>query len=257
MLKPANRTEEGYHVGKADLHLHTTFSDGAITVPALLDVATRRGLSVIAITDHDTIAGAEMARQFARRDGYPVEIIIGEEVTTREGHIVGLFLREAIPAGLSAAATIAAIHAQGGLAFAPHPFFNDHPRRQRRKMDSIGHLAASLPLDAIEVDNSTPCLEWANLQARRFALRHGLPMLGASDAHIPAAVGKSYTLFPGHGARDLRRAIRAGTVVPGTCRYGPLDLFRYLCFWLGYGRPARHYLAQEQPGLPTGTALPR
>jgi predicted metal-dependent phosphoesterase TrpH len=244
-------------VGKADLHLHTTFSDGAITVPALLDVAAQRELSGLALTDHDTIAGAEKARQFAWRDGYPVEIIVGEEVTTRDGHIVGLFLREAIPPGLSAAATVAAIHAQGGLAFAPHPFFNDHPRRQRRKMDSIGHLAATLPLDAIEVDNSTPCLEWANLQARRFALRHGLPMLGASDAHIPAAVGKSHTLFPGHGARALHRAIRAGTVLPGTCRYGPLDLFRYLCFWLGYGRPTRHHHGRGRQEAATSAALPR
>ena len=225
-------------MGQADLHLHTTYSDGAMTVPALLDAVAGRGeLAVIAVTDHDTIAGAEFARRIARRGRYPVEVIVGEEVTTRDGHLVGLFLSEAIPPGMSAAETVAAIHAQGGVAFAPHPFFNDRPRRRRRTMDSIGHLAAALPLDAIEVENSTPGLEWANVRARRFALRHRLPMLGASDAHILAAVGKSHTCFQGRTAADLRRAILAGEVGPGTRRYNPGELLRYLLFWLGYGRP--------------------
>jgi len=243
-------------VGKADLHLHTIYSDGAVTIPALLDtVATRGELSVIAVTDHDTIAGAKVARQFARRGRYPVEVIIGEEVTTTQGHIVGLFLQEAIPPRLSAAETVDAIHAQGGLAFAPHPFFNDRPMRHRRKMDSIGQLAAELPLDAIEVDNSTPCLEWANVRARRFALRHGLPMLGASDAHILAAVGKSHTCFPGRTAADLRRAILANEVGPGTWRYNPSDLLRYFLFWLGYGRPVRALAAQCEGNAPIGAAI--
>ncbi len=127
------RVARRFRVGKADLHLHTTYSDGAITVRALLDrVATRGELAVVAITDHDTIAGAEAAQQLAQRERYPVEVIVGEEVTTRQGHIVGLFLREAIPPGQSAVDTVAAIHRQGGLAFAPHPFFNDRPLRQRR-----------------------------------------------------------------------------------------------------------------------------
>jgi predicted metal-dependent phosphoesterase TrpH len=243
-------------VGKADLHLHTNYSDGATTVPALLDAVAARGeLSVIAVTDHDTIAGAEAARRLAALGRYPVEVIVGEEVTTRQGHIVGLFLREAIPPGLGAAETVAAIHAQGGLAFAPHPFFSDRPIRQRRTMDSIGNLAAALPLDAIEVENSTPFLEWANVRARRFALRHGLPMIGASDAHILAAVGKSHTCFPGHTAEDLRRAIVAGTIVPGTACYSPTDLLRYLVFWLGYGRPPKRRVVQSAGSAAVGVVI--
>ena len=232
-------------MGKADLHLHTTYSDGAITIRALLDtVGTRGELAVIAITDHDTIAGAEAAQRLAQQGRYPIEVIVGEEVTTRQGHIVGLFLRETIAPGLSAAETVAAIHEQGGLAFAPHPFFNDRPLRQRRAMDSIGRLAAELPIDAIEVDNSTPFLEWANHRARRFALHHRLPMLGASDAHILAAVGKSFTHFSGHTALDLRRAILAGTVGAGSRQYNVRELCCYLRFWLGYGRPTRVRQAQ-------------
>ncbi len=233
---PPPRRPDPYS-GKADLHLHTTYSDGEPSVAALLEhVAARTDLTVIAITDHDTIAGAEVARWLARERAYPFEVIVGEEVTTREGHIVGLFLDTAVPPGLSAAATVAAIHAQGGLAFAPHPFFNDRPRRDRRKMDSIGQVLAGLPVDAVEVDNSTPFLELANLRARRFAARHGWPAIGASDGHIARAAGKSFTRFPGCGAADLRRAILAGTVAPGAARYSPADLLAYLRFWLTYGK---------------------
>ncbi|HEX6740109.1 MAG TPA: PHP domain-containing protein, partial [Vicinamibacteria bacterium] len=132
----------------------------------------------------------------------------------------------------------AAIHAQGGLAFAPHPFFRDRPLRRRRAMDGVGRLLPGLAVDAVEVINSTPCLEWANLRARRFARRHGLPALGASDAHILAAVGKGYTCFPGRGAADLRRALQAGAVSAGSERYTPGELLAYLRFWFAYDRRA-------------------
>lgn len=227
-------------MGKADLHLHTTYSDGQSTVRALLDaVATRTDLDVIAITDHDTIAGARVARRLARDEGYPFEVVIGEEVTTREGHLVGLFLRRAVPPGLSAAAAIDAIHAQGGLVFAPHPFFRDRPWRARRAMDGIGALLNRLPVDAIEIDNGTPLLEWANWRARRFNHWRRLPALGSSDAHIVQAIGKSYTRFPGWSAADLYRALAAGTIVPGAERYTPRELLAYFRFWCGYGRAPR------------------
>lgn len=223
--------------GKADLHLHTAHSDGQISVRALLDhVAARTDLTAIAITDHDTIAGAEVARRLARDGDYPFEVIVGEEVTTRDGHIVGLFLTAAVPPGLSAAATVDAIHAQGGLAFAPHPFFKDRPRRDRRAMDGVGRVLPHLAVDAVEVDNSTPFLELANRRARRYAVRTGCVALGASDAHIACAIGKSYTRFPGRGAADLRRAILAGTVTPGACRYTLPELLAYLRFWLDYDK---------------------
>jgi len=224
-------------MGLADLHIHTAYSDGAPTVQAILaTVAAQHTLSVIAITDHDTIAGAQLAQQLVAQRGYPFELIVGEEITSREGHIVGLFLQEAITPGMGAAETIAAIHAQSGLAFAPHPFFNDRPWRSRRTMDSVGALAATLPFDAIEVDNSTPFLERANLRARRFAACQQLPALGASDAHILAAIGKSYTTFPGNTAADLRRAIADGTCQAGAQPYRSAELLAYFRFWLGYGR---------------------
>ncbi len=222
-------------MGKADLHIHSTYSDGAPTIPAILDyVTTQTALNVIAITDHDTVAGALQARTLIAEIDTPLEVIVGSEISSQEGHIVALFIEEAIPAGLSATKTIAAIHEQGGLAFAAHPFFNDRPWRNRRKMDSMGRLAASLPLDAIEVDNSTPFLEWANRRAKYFARQHRLTAVGASDAHILPAIGKSYTTFPGTTATALYTALQQGTCRAGCEQYTVPDLLAYLRFWLGY-----------------------
>src|SRR5579864_9474354 len=105
----------------ADLHMHTRYSDGRPTVRALLDhIARRTRLQVIAITDHDTIEGALEARALQAR--YPFEVVVGEEISSREGHILALFLRQHVAPGMSAAETIAAIHEHGGLAIAAHPF---------------------------------------------------------------------------------------------------------------------------------------
>ncbi len=243
-------------MGKADLHLHTTFSDGAATIGEALETVARRGtLDVIAITDHDTSAGAELAKQLVARHRYPFEVIAGAEITSREGHIVGLFLRENVARGLSAAATIAAIHAQGGLAFAAHPFFHDRPLRRRRAMGSVGVLAGALPFDAIEADNGTPFLGWANRRARRFAAARALTAIGASDAHIAAAIGKSHTIFPGTTAADLRRAIVAGETQVGTLAYTPRELAAYFRFWCGYGRAPRGQDGELATLLNTGRAI--
>src|SRR4051794_16191097 len=100
--------------GKADIHMHTTYSDGNNTVDEVLEfVAQQCDFKLLAITDHDTIAGAIKARNLAPY--YGLEVIIGEEVSTREGHLLALFIEQELPAGQPAATTIAAIHAQGGI----------------------------------------------------------------------------------------------------------------------------------------------
>jgi predicted metal-dependent phosphoesterase TrpH len=227
-------------VSKADLHLHTTASDGVATVEQLLaHVAARTDLRVIAVTDHDTITGACRARDLVRRRGSHVEVIVGEEVSSREGHIVGLWLTHRVPPGLSAAETVAAIHEQGGLAFPAHPFFRTRrpSRPDAPMMQGVGRLLKHLPFDGIEAINGTPCLQVANLRARRFNRLHGrLPELGGSDAHILAAVGKAHTLFPGETAADLRRAIEAGQVAAATAWYRPRDLVAYAAFWVRVSR---------------------
>jgi predicted metal-dependent phosphoesterase TrpH len=219
----------------ADLHLHTHYSDGRASPSELVrHVAAFGQLQVIAVTDHDTITGAREAAALA--PGFGVTCIVGEEVSSTGGHIVGLFLQEVVPAGLSPAQTLAAIHAQGGLAFAPHPFFQ--PRRQGTRqdlpaMESVGQLVETLPFDAIEVINATPFLGGANRAAQRCNRElTKLPELACSDGHILEAVGKGFTIFPGESADDLRRAIRGGTTLPQAIPYTPAELLHYMNFWL-------------------------
>jgi len=220
--------------GTADLHMHTRYSDGAPTVDALLrHVVTCTNLDVIAITDHDTIVGAVEARELARREGYAVEVVVGEEVSTRDGHLVGLFLSERVAPGMSAADTVAAIHAQGGLAFAPHPYLRFRQKEDRPiTMVGLGDTIRDLALDAIETINATPFLSRPNRRAAAYNRTRHLPALGNSDGHIPAAVGKGYTLFPGKTALALRAAIEAGRTAACARAYRPNELLTYLDFWL-------------------------
>src|SRR5690242_3344242 len=191
-------------ISKADLHLHTTASDGAATVPELLaHVAQSPDLRLIAITDHDSIAGARQAAQLAPQFG--VEVIVGEEVSTAEGHLLALFIDTFLPPQRPAAETIAAIHAQGGLAIAPHPFDRSVPSLGRADLRHEGW-----GFDAIEGFNAG--VIWSqrgcNGAAQRAAASMGLPAIGSSDAHTLATTGLGYTLFQGTSAADLYQAIR-------------------------------------------------
>src|SRR5262245_32656349 len=119
----------GPSLGRADLHVHSWWSDGAQSPEDTVREAAGR-VDVLAITDHDETAGALQAREFAREHpDLGVDVVVGEEVSTLNGHLLALYLEERIPAGLSAAETIELVHAQGGLAVAAHPF---HPIRYRR-----------------------------------------------------------------------------------------------------------------------------
>lgn len=214
-------------ISKADLHIHTTASDGAATVPELLEhVARMPDMRVIAITDHDSIAGATEAARLARQFG--LEVIVGEEVSTADGHLLALFIDTLVPPGQPAAATIAAIHAQGGLAIAPHPFDRSVPSLGRNGLQHDGW-----DLDAIEGFNAG--VIWSqrgcNRAAQRAAALLSLPAVGGSDAHTLATVGLGYTLFPGASADDLYRAIRAGQVGWAGRYWGPgqyIDMGRRL-----------------------------
>jgi predicted metal-dependent phosphoesterase TrpH len=193
---------------KADLHIHTTHSDGAASVSELLGhVARDTDLHAIAITDHDTITGAQQAARLARQFG--IEVIIGEEVSTADGHLLALFIDSVLPPGHSATETIAAIHAQGGLAIAPHPFDRSVPSLGR-----AGHLREEWKFDAIEGFNAG--VIWSqrgcNAAAGRVALDRHVPSVGGSDAHTLATVGTGYTWFTGTSANDLYHAIQGSTV---------------------------------------------
>jgi len=193
------------------------------------------GLDVIAVTDHDTIDGALRAADFASRRGR-LEVIVGEEVSSRDGHIVGLFLEKRIRPGMTASATVHAIHDQGGLAVAVHPFWRTQRRTRHARVHGVGWLAAELPFDAIEVENATPGFYLFNQLARRLNMGLGSAAVGGSDAHIVDAIGRAYTEFVGKTPKALRGAIESGTTVAGRQRYRPMGLMRYAAWGLNHER---------------------
>lgn len=193
---------------KADLHIHSSHSDGTGKIPQIMEyVATRTDLKVIAITDHNTIEGALFAKQL--EDVYGIEVVVGEEVSSREGHVLGLFLTEEIRPGLSALETIRQITDQGGVAIIPHPFSNQGvfgPFGRTGFAEKISEMA----FHALEVYNSVPYLILANRWARKL-FPHGAQVaaVGGSDAHMVHSVGRGYTVFRGTTAEDLRRSLDA------------------------------------------------
>jgi predicted metal-dependent phosphoesterase TrpH len=168
----------------ADLHLHTSWShDCSIEVDDLLDHAEAEGLGAIAVTDHNVFGGALEAAERAR--GRQVVVIPGEEVKTAEqGEVIGLFLREEIPRGMSFAETVAAIRAQGGLVYVPHPFDRMHAIPDAATLHR--HLAE---IDILEVYNARLLFEAYNDEALRFARKYNLTAAAGSDAHVLPGIG--------------------------------------------------------------------
>lgn len=195
---------------RADLHLHSMASDGTAGIDEILAAALRVDLQVIAITDHDRIDAALAGRAVALRRGLALEVVVGEEISTRGGHLLGLWLSEPIKPWQSLRASIAQVHEQGGLAIPAHPLF-PYPlcaqgvllRRLLADPDPIFHP------DAVEVFNPTTFGRPVHRRVVRFAEVHGLGAIGSSDAHAVEAIGRGSTTFPGRSADDLRAAILA------------------------------------------------
>jgi predicted metal-dependent phosphoesterase TrpH len=217
--------------------MHTTASDGWPSPLELVDYARATSLNVIAVTDHDTIEGALRAADHAAGRS-KLEVVIGEEVSSRNGHIVALFIEKRIRPGMSAAATVHAIHEQGGLAVAVHPFWRTQRRTRSGLVHGVGWLAAELEFDAIEVENATPGFYVFNQMARRLNMGLGSAEVGGSDAHILDAVGRAYTEFPGKTPAALRTAIETATTVAGRRRYKAVGLVRYAAWGLNHQRYA-------------------
>ena len=214
----------------ADLHIHTTASDGVATPAEVVDwVCGRTDLKVIAIADHNTNVGAIEAARIVRERGLPIEVIIAQEVESSDGHIIGLWTPELIRPGMNAADTVAAIHAQGGLAVAAHPFA---PRLWSRAGLDRGNRGVyeTVDYDAMEAANSTPLLFFANFAAQLYQHRNcdRFACTGGSDAHILWVIGTSRTYFPGETAEDLRTAIKERTTRVSRPGFSPRRNARYM-----------------------------
>ncbi len=178
----------------ADLHTHSRASfDSLASAASLVRTATRRGLTHLAITDHDRIDGALEARDRAHEIAPELTVIVGEEVRTADGDLICLFLDEAIPPGLPAEEAIARARAQGGLVGVPHPF--DRFRGSLLRDARMEQLAGQV--DWIETHNARVAVGNGNQLAAEFAHEHALPGIAVSDAHSSFEVGVAYTALDG------------------------------------------------------------
>ena len=193
---------------RVDLHMHTHFShDSGAPSRSIVDRCMKTGLNHIAVTDHNTIRGALEVRSIA-----PFPVIIGEEIKSSAGDIIGLFLEEEVPKGLSAADTVDAIKSQGGLVMVPHPF--DRLRPSAIKYDALREI---LPhVDIIEAFNSHDLLRRDNEKATAFAREHGLVAAAVSDSHTPLELGRTYMEVPDFDGtpQGFKDALARATLVP-------------------------------------------
>ena len=195
-----------------DLHCHTSASFDSLASPrAVVGAAARRGLTHLAITDHDTIEGALEARAAAPAG---LTVIVGEEIRTRDGDLVAAFLSRAVPPGLSAAETIAAVREQGGLVGIPHPF--DRFRGSVSKGEALRSLEAlAASVDWVESWNARLMFGNGNARAAELALAAGVPGVAVSDAHTTIEVGVASTILQGDASTPagLKAALAAGPIL--------------------------------------------
>lgn len=192
---------------RVDLHTHTMWSGDCTTTPDEVHAAVAdAALDVLCITDHNAVAGAERLR-----DELPCRVVVGEEVRVGRGELIGLFLTERIPGGLSPLEAARRIRGQGGVVYVPHPF---DPMRNGVGPHELDALVEAGLVDAIEVRNAKTSLESLNEQARRYAEVHDLAAGAGSDAHVPDALGAAYVEMPDFdGPEAFLAALRAGRVV--------------------------------------------
>ncbi|OGO24091.1 MAG: hypothetical protein A2Z28_06025 [Chloroflexi bacterium RBG_16_51_9] len=192
---------------KADFHMHTKYSinkDCDTPLETIIDRCQKLGINCIAITDHGTAEGALQMAKIA-----PFKVIVGEEVLTPNGEIIGLFLKETIPSGISVEEAVAKIKAQGGLVCLPHPF--DPLRGLRMSKESLAKLAGQA--DIIEVFNARGPFAGPVKKANALALKYNLPGSAGSDAHYPYELGHTYIEMPDfNGKEEFLQALRKGVI---------------------------------------------
>lgn len=191
---------------KADLHIHTEYSmDCDTPLEQVIERCLERGINCVAIADHGTTEGALKLQSQA-----PFPVIVAEEILTPHGEIMGMFLKETIPSGLSVAETLSAIKAQDALVCIPHPFDTMRPSALGGKTleEIVGHV------DVIEVFNARAILGRPSTRARNFARQHGLPGTAGSDAHTPSEIGNAYIEMPEFSSKEeFLQSLAKGKIV--------------------------------------------
>jgi predicted metal-dependent phosphoesterase TrpH len=221
--------------------MHTNLGDGWISPRRLVAAATLRQLTLVAVTDHDHIEGARRVEELLAEENSTVRMITGVEVSTRNGHLLGLFVKKAPRPLRPVQESIDAIKEQGGLVIVPHPMGILVPSLSRRRIDSL--LAAGYEIDGIEIYNPSPANAAQRAAVRLANEEWGLAEIGASDAHFWQHIGAAYTRFAGSTPDDLRRAIversaRAGGQEQRPARLNPAAYVAQ-CAWSWFVDPPR------------------
>jgi predicted metal-dependent phosphoesterase TrpH len=256
----------------ADFHIHTRFSrDSILTEEKFIEKAVERGLTHACVTNHNNVEGAIAVRDKVAELGLAdqLTVILGEEVSTADGEVVGIFLEKTIPRGLSANETADEIHRQGGLVSIPHPF--DPFRGSHIREGPLRNLAEMGKIDAIEVFNCRVTFQRHNLEAAEFANRYGIPGIAASDSHSSFEVAMAFNAMPAFdGAEQLKASLtdndwhasRSSVFIHATTRWAVWK--NTFDAWRGKRTAAGPILGPEPPEQvrrepiqrPTGAQLP-
>ena len=256
----------------ADFHVHTRFSrDSILGEATFARLAVERGLTHVAVTNHNNVEGAIAVRDTVQELGLAdrLTVILGEEVSTSDGEVVGIFLQRTIPRGLSADETADAIHEQGGLVSIPHPF--DPFRQSHIREQPLVALLEAGKVDMMEVFTSRVTLQRHNLAAAELAARYDVPGIACSDSHSAFEIAMSFNALPAFSTADeLRVALpenewhgsRSTVLIHLTTRYAVWS--NVVRRWLGGETAAAPVLGPEPPKKveaepierPTGEELP-
>jgi predicted metal-dependent phosphoesterase TrpH len=255
-----------------DFHIHTRFSrDSILTEEKFIEKAIERGLTHVVVTNHNNVEGAIAVRDKVAELGLTdrLTVILGEEVSTSDGEVVGVFLEKTIPRGLSANETADEIHRQGGLVSIPHPF--DPFRGSHIKEGPLRNLAETGKIDMVEVFNCRVTLQRHNEEAAEFAQRYGIAGIAASDSHSSFEVAMAFNAMPAFAdAASLRvsltenewHASRSTVFIHATTRWAVWK--NMFDAWRGKRTAAGPILGPQKPEevrqepvqRPTGAELP-
>jgi predicted metal-dependent phosphoesterase TrpH len=205
---------------KADLHIHSEYSmDCNTPLARIISRCQKVGINCIAICDHGTAEGALKMREIA-----PFPVIVAEEILTPHGEIMGMFLEETIPSGLSVEETLSRIRAQGGLVCIPHPY--DTFRQSALRSNILEEIAEQI--DVVEVFNSRGILSRDSAKALAFATKYGIAQSAGSDAHTPNEIGNAYVEMPEFKGKDnFLKALKKGK----TSGHRTMPLIHFASVW--------------------------
>jgi predicted metal-dependent phosphoesterase TrpH len=240
----------------ADFHIHTRFSrDSILAEEKFVRIAIERGLTHVAVTNHNNVEGAIAVRDKVAELGLAdrLTVILGEEVSTADGEVVGVFLQRTIPRGLSAEETADAIHEQGGLVSIPHPF--DPFRASHIRREPLERLAEAGKIDMVEVFNSRVTFGRHNQEAAEFAARHRIPGIACSDSHSSFEIAMSFNALPSF---DTAEELRAGLAENEWHGSRSTVLIHLTTRWAVWSNVVRRWLGRETAAAPVlGPEPPR